>query len=48
VDRLRPTPDSLARLRTNILDDAREEEWLWAKIRSLESRDGFSLTNIFN
>ena len=38
VEKLRPSPDSLKQLKDEILDDARGEEWLRAKVRSLDLR----------
>jgi hypothetical protein len=43
AERLRPSPDSLKHLKDKILDDARGEEWLRAKVRSVECGDGFAL-----
>ncbi len=40
-DRLKPSPDSLKRLKGKILDDTRDEDWLRLKIASLEYADGF-------
>jgi len=41
ADRLRPSPDSLKRLKAAILDNAKGHEWLRAKVRSVEYSDGF-------
>jgi len=48
VDRLKASPDSLAQLKDEILDDARGEEWLPAKVRSLTCGDGITLGDPVN
>jgi hypothetical protein len=48
VDRLRLSPDSLAQLKANILDDARGEAWLPAKVRSLECGDGLAIKELMD
>ena len=46
-EKLRPKPDSLKQLKSNILKDARGEEWLRIRVRSLEYDDGFSFKELF-
>jgi hypothetical protein len=41
MDRLRPSPESLKRLRAKVLEDTRSEDWLRLKITALEYPDGF-------
>lgn len=41
TDRLRPSPESVKRLRGKVLDDARNDDWLRLKITALEYPDGF-------
>ena len=48
VDKLKPTPDSATQLKNQILDDARGEEWLGAKVQSLECVDGISFKELLN
>jgi hypothetical protein len=45
-EKLRPNPDSLKHLKDKILEDARGEEWLRAKVRSLECGDGFTFEEL--
>jgi hypothetical protein len=45
-ERLRPSSDSLKHLKANILDDARGEGWLRAKVRSLQCGDGFNFKEL--
>jgi len=47
-EKLRPSPDSLKQLKAKILDDARGEEWLRAKVQSLECGDGVSFKDLMN
>lgn len=46
VDKLNPSPDSLRQLKRTILDNARGEQWLRAKIRSVECADGIGFTEL--
>jgi hypothetical protein len=46
LERLRPSPESLKQLKGNILKDARGEEWLRIKVRSLEYDDSFSFAEL--
>jgi hypothetical protein len=48
VEKLRPSPDSLKQLKDEILDDARGEEWLRTKVRSLECGDGLSFKELLD
>lgn len=48
VDRLRPSPDSLAQLKAKILDDAHGEEWLRTKAVSLECGDGLAIKELMD
>jgi len=48
VDRLRPSPESLTQLKADILDDAHGEEWLPAKVRSLECGDGLAIKELMD
>ncbi|MBL7185261.1 MAG: hypothetical protein ISS70_02970 [Phycisphaerae bacterium] len=45
-EKLRPSTDSLKQLKDNILKDAKGEEWLRIKVRSLEYDDGFSFREV--
>ena len=45
-DRLKPNSDSLKQLKSKILDDARGEEWLRTKVRSLVCGDGFTFKEL--
>ncbi|MCX5645106.1 MAG: hypothetical protein NTZ17_10560 [Phycisphaerae bacterium] len=45
-EKLRPSPDSFKRLKDKILDDARGEEWLRTKVRSLECGDGLNFKEL--
>ena len=45
-EKLRPSPDSLKQLKTNILKDTQGEEWLRMKVRSLEYDHGFSFKGL--
>ena len=42
-EKLRPNPDSLEQLKSEILKDAQGEEWLRTRVLSLECGDGFNL-----
>jgi len=46
VTKLQPSPDSLKELKGQILDDARGENWLRTKVRSLVSGDGVTLNDL--
>jgi len=48
VDSLKPSPDSLTQLKADILDDAHVEEWLPAKVRSLECGDGLAIKELMD
>ena len=48
VDSLKPSPDSLTQLKADILDDAHGEEWLPAKVRSLECGDGLAIKELMD
>ena len=48
VDRLRPSPDSLKQLKDKVLEDARGEEWLRAKVRSVRCGDGFAFGELLD
>jgi hypothetical protein len=48
LERLRPSPESLKQLKGNILNDARGEEWLRQKVRSLECGDGFNIKELLD
>ena len=43
LEKLKPSVDSLNQLKANILKDAQGEEWLRAKVLSLERGDRFKL-----
>ncbi|MHC4912275.1 MAG: hypothetical protein ACYTE5_04620 [Planctomycetota bacterium] len=45
-EKLRPSPDSSKQLKSEILKDTQGEEWLRAKLRSLEYDDGFSFREL--
>lgn len=47
-EKLKPSLDSLKQLKSKVLDDARGEEWLPAKVRSLECGDGFALKDLLS
>ena len=47
-EKLRPSPDSLKQLKDDILKNARGEEWLRAKVLSLEYEDGFNFKKLLN
>ncbi len=47
-EKLRPSPDSLKQLKSEILKDAQGEEWLRAKVLSLECGDGFNFKELLN
>jgi hypothetical protein len=47
-EKLRPSPDSLKQLSDKILDDARGEDWLRAKVRSLECGDGLNFKELLD
>jgi hypothetical protein len=47
-EKLRPSPDSLKQLKSDILKDAQSEAWLRPKILSLECGDGFNLKELLN
>jgi hypothetical protein len=46
--KLKPSPDSLKQLKDDILKDARGEEWLRAKVLSIQCGDGFSFNELLN
>ena len=46
LEKLRPSPDSLKQLKSEILKDAQGEEWLRIKVRSLECGDGFNFKEL--
>jgi hypothetical protein len=46
--RLRPTADSMKKLKGKILDDARGEDWLRIKVQSLECGDGISFKELLS
>jgi len=48
VDKLRPSPESLTQLKYRILDDARGEDWLRTKVRSVECTDGSRFMELMN
>ncbi|OHB62119.1 MAG: hypothetical protein A2Y76_04685 [Planctomycetes bacterium RBG_13_60_9] len=48
VDGLKPSPDSLKQLKDKTLDDARGEEWLRTKVRSVECVDGINFKQLLN
>ncbi len=48
VDKLKPTPDSVEQLKSQVLNDARGEEWLRIKVQSLECMDGISFKELLN
>jgi len=48
VDKLKPTPDSVEHLKSQVLNDARGEEWLRIKVQSLECMDGISFKELLN
>jgi hypothetical protein len=45
---LKPPADSVERLKGEILDDARGEEWLRTKVQSLECGDGFAFKELLD
>jgi len=45
---LKPSSDYLKQLKTKILDDARGDEWLRTKVRSLMCRDGFKFDELLD
>ncbi len=47
-EKLSPSPDSMKQLKDKILKDARGEEWLRIKVRSLECGDGFNFKELLN
>ena len=47
-EKLRPSPDSLKQLKSEILKDAQSEEWLRAKVLSLECGDGFNFKEMWD
>jgi len=47
-DKLSPGPDSLKKLKDEILKDAKGEEWLRTKVLSLEYEDGFNFKKLLN
>jgi hypothetical protein len=47
-EKLRPSPDSVKHLKDKILDDARGEEWLRVKVRSLECGDGIRFKELLD
>jgi hypothetical protein len=47
-DRLKPAAESIRRLKGKILDDARGEEWLRAKVQSRECADGLTFKELLN
>ena len=47
-EKLKPSPDSLRQLKDEILNDAKGEEWLRAKVLSLEYEDGFNFKELLN
>ena len=48
TEKLRPSPDSLKQLKSEILKDTRGEEWLRTKVLSLECGDGFNFKELLN
>ena len=46
IEKLKPSPDSLKKLKDEILKDAHGENWLRAKVLSLEYDDGFSFMSL--
>ena len=46
IEKLKPSSDSLKKLKDEILKDAHGENWLQTKILSLEYDDGFSFTSL--
>jgi hypothetical protein len=47
-EKLRPSPDAMKQLKDNILKDAKSEEWLRAKLLSIECGDGFNFGEMWN
>ncbi len=47
-EKLKPSPDSLKQLKSEILKDAQGEEWLRIKVLSLECGDGFNFKELLN
>ena len=47
-DRLKLSPESLNKLKNTILDDARGEGWLQAKIPALECGDGIRFEDVMS
>jgi hypothetical protein len=45
-EKLKPSPDSLKQLKSDILKDAQGEEWLRIKVRSLACGDGFNFKEL--
>jgi len=48
LEMLGPSPDSLKKLKSDILKDARGDEWLRTKVLSLECGDGFNFKELLN
>ena len=46
IEKLKPSSGSLKKLKDEILNDAHGEDWLHAKIMSLEYDDGFSFKSL--
>ena len=47
-DKLSPGPDSLKQLKGEILKDAKGEEWLRIKVRSIQCGDDFNFRELLN
>jgi hypothetical protein len=47
-DRLKLSPESLNKLKNTILDDARGEGWLQAKVLALECGDGIRFEDLMS
>jgi hypothetical protein len=45
-NRLKPTPDSTVELESGILDGLPADDWLQAKLRSLQYADGYSFASM--
>ena len=46
IEKLKPSPDCLKQLKSDMLKEARSEEWLRTKVLSLECGDGFNFKEL--
>lgn len=48
LEKLKPSPICLKKLQSDILNDAKSEEWMRTKVLSIQYGDGFSFKEIWN